>query len=73
MEEQGSSLWEIFQIKQSWKNLSSDLIQDRYCSIPSAVQIGIQLTKQIQNLHSIGYLHLDIKPDNILINRQNHS
>lgn len=31
------------------------------------LKIGIQLLKSIQKLHSIGYLHLDIKPDNILI------
>ena len=31
------------------------------------LKIGVQLLKAIQRLHSIGYLHLDIKPDNILI------
>lgn len=31
------------------------------------LKIGVQLLKAIERLHSIGYLHLDIKPDNMLI------
>ena len=31
------------------------------------LKIGVMLLKAIQKLHNIGYLHLDIKPDNILI------
>ena len=32
-----------------------------------ATQIGIELTKSIKQFHELGYLHLDIKPDNVLI------
>ena len=38
-----------------------------YCSLKCAAQIGIELTQTIQEFHNIGYLHLDIKPDNVLI------
>jgi serine/threonine protein kinase len=31
------------------------------------LKIGVQLLKAIERLHDIGYLHLDIKPDNMLI------
>eukprot|EP00347_Sterkiella_histriomuscorum_P023821 403333271 len=34
----------------------------------SILQIGIQLVKTIKELHNIGYGHMDIKLDNILIN-----
>ena len=31
------------------------------------LKIGIQLVKSIRQLHSLGYVHLDIKPDNIMV------
>ena len=37
----------------------------------NTVQIGVQLIESVQNLHSTGYLHLDIKLDNVLISRKN--
>ena len=42
-----------------------------YCSVKCAAQIGIELTKSIEALHDLGYLHLDIKPDNILVENLN--
>lgn len=66
MKEQGTSIWEIFQIKKGWNDNN---YHERCLSVPSAVQIGIQLTKLIRDIHKLGYLHLDIKPDNILIDK----
>ena len=37
----------------------------------NTVQIGVQLIESVQNLHSTGYIHLDIKLDNVLISREN--
>lgn len=38
----------------------------------SILQIGIQVTKRIESLHSRGYIHRDIKPDNLVIGRHGH-
>ena len=35
-------------------------------SIECALQIGMQITKALRDIHESGYLHLDVKPDNIL-------
>lgn len=40
-------------------------------SVKTSVQIGIQLLKRLESLHSIGYIHNDIKPDNILVESSN--
>ena len=39
-------------------------------SIPCAIQVGIQMTKALRDLHELGYLHKDIKPNNILTSVQ---
>ena len=31
-----------------------------------SLKLGIELIKLVENLHSLGYAHCDIKPDNIL-------
>lgn len=31
------------------------------------LKIGIQLMKNVEKLHTLGYIHRDIKPDNILL------
>lgn len=36
------------------------------------LKLGIQLLEKIEAFHNIGYVHLDIKPDNILLNRYSH-
>ena len=41
-------------------------------SIPCIAQIGIEMIQQLEALHKEGYIHQDIKPDNILTtNRKN--
>lgn len=42
-------------------------------SIKTALQIGIQMVDRLKTLHEIGYLHLDIKPDNILMGAKDRS
>lgn len=34
---------------------------------PEVLAMGIQLIQNIEKLHKIGYIHGDIKPDNILL------
>lgn len=42
-------------------------MKNKRFSLKSSIQIGIQLLERFQVIHEIGYLHLDLKPDNILI------
>jgi serine/threonine protein kinase len=36
-------------------------------SVKTAIQIGLQLLDRLESLHKLGYLHCDLKPDNILL------
>lgn len=36
------------------------------------IGIGLQILKSIEKIHSIGYVHCDIKPQNILFDSSNH-
>ena len=40
-------------------------------SLKTVVQIGLQLIERLKDLHSIDYIHLDIKPDNLLLQSSN--
>eukprot|EP00347_Sterkiella_histriomuscorum_P001708 403370985 len=36
-------------------------------SMETVCMIGLQLIERLENFHNIGYIHLDLKPDNILL------
>jgi len=46
---------------------------DRKFGVKTVCMIGIQIVNRIQSLHSEGYLHRDIKPDNFLIGSGNRN
>jgi len=50
------------------KNLESYLSQKESCfTMTTICQLGIQLVECIKKVHKIGYIHNDIKLDNILV------
>lgn len=36
-------------------------------SVKTGIMIGIQMMERLRDMHSMGLLHLDLKPDNILL------
>lgn len=54
-------------------DLLSLLCQQGKFPIPLVVQIAIQTLQTLEGIHAAGYLHLDIKPDNILLKRKKDS
>lgn len=40
---------------------------DSKFTLKTSVQVGIQMIDRLEALHALGYLHMDIKPENILI------
>ena len=55
MEKLGISISEIFKINH------------KYLRQIDILKLGIQLIKNVQRLHQIGYVHLDLKPDNFML------
>lgn len=51
--------------------LRRNLLKFKRFSIKTAVQIGLQTLDRLEALHNLGYLHLDLKPDNILLGSSN--
>lgn len=49
------------------------LINTRFLSIREIIRYSIQVLSGLHNIHSKRLLHLDIKPDNILINASNEA
>ena len=39
----------------------------------TVAQMGIAVIKDLEKLHDMGYIHGDIKPDNITINHNNEA
>ena len=39
-------------------------------SLDLVVSLGIQLVDAIQKFHELGYVHCDLKPDNIMVGRK---
>jgi serine/threonine protein kinase len=42
-------------------------LKKKQMKVKTAVQIGIELVERLMALHEVGFLHLDLKPDNILL------
>jgi serine/threonine protein kinase len=48
-----------------------DLLEGPRMPTKHIIQIGIQLIESIESIHSAGYVHADIKLDNIMVDNQN--
>jgi serine/threonine protein kinase len=51
------------------QNLKQMLRASKYSrfSLKTAVQIGIQLIDRLETLHTLGFIHVDLKPDNVVL------
>ena len=49
------------------ESLEGLLVKYRRFSVKTVLMLAIQMVDRIRTLHSIGYLHRDIKPDNFSI------
>jgi serine/threonine protein kinase len=55
------------------KNLRQMMRESKYnrFSLKTAVQIGLQLIDQLETLHLLGYVHVDFKPEKVVLRTSN--
>lgn len=51
-------------------NLEDLITKHKNLSVRTVKHIGLKVVEQLQSLHKMGYLHRDIKSENILIGNQ---
>jgi casein kinase 1 len=44
-----------------------ELVKNRRFSLKTVLMIGLQVIDRLEAFHKIGYLHRDLKPDNLVI------
>jgi len=62
MEMYGCSLWDLIH--------DTERIPNKCFSKKCTIQIGIELIKCIREFHNMGFVHLDVKPDNIVVSKE---
>lgn len=50
------------------EHLGKDLSKAKL-NIPETIRVGLKVLESLESLHNLGYIHGDIKPDNILVQR----
>jgi serine/threonine protein kinase len=61
MEMFGCSVWDLIN--------DAERFPARQFSLKCILQMGIDLTKCIRDLHRMGFIHLDVKPDNVVVSK----
>ncbi|KRX01464.1 Protein kinase-like domain [Pseudocohnilembus persalinus] len=60
-------------MKQQMEIDTFDIEEEAGFSLQTVLQIGIQCLERLECLHDIGYIHRDIKPDNLMIGNDQFS
>lgn len=64
--------YSVLVMPRLWKSLY-DLHREYRFSRKTVFMIGIQLMKRIKALHNTGYIHYDIKPENVMVGYEDRS